>query len=698
MAALSPVASPGPAVRPVRSPEVPRARASTSPLTSCSSCSLGVLLGALAASGASGRSSRPQRAKTIRAASVVAEVGTQAGDKPVEGKKLKVIIAGGGVGGLTCALAMLKKGWDVRVYEKTGKFARFGGPIQFASNATSALKAIDERLFDRVMQKFTFTATRRCGIKDGSRSNGDFRMTDVLNPSYFVDKDVPADWFISFPLKECADFFNLPYTGVINRPDLQDILLDECKDVKEDFIVNGDGNSIQGCRYSGYTVFAGETVLEVPDYYECGYKVYIGPQRYFVTSDVGEGRIQWYAFLALPPGTRKAGDTWAGDTGDAKEGADVISYLKSLHEGWSEEVFYVLDNTPAESVEQRDLYDRWPEFFRSWADGNVVLLGDAVHPMMPNLGQGGCQAIEDAYELVRILDGSKTYSQDFDPKVTADALQRFYRNRMPRVAGISLLSGLASDLIINAFGTPWSPHDEAMVAFNLTCSDKGTDWRSYLTLAWKPFLQFVFFPLQFLFLYSHHPSGGMGDLPQRLVDEWEKRHREKAEAAFAAKRSGKASSSGPSFFAKVNQVEEEKVPDQNDFPVIRCRWEARQRSAAAADAILLYDEFTSLPNAAAGPQLIREAAQACEDGGLWTRALSLLEIACRPKSSSMILVRYLHQSCGASIRKIKTYQSAFAARARARRICAHGIGARCLRRNAPTRPLPRCSSFLMEGG
>lgn len=113
--------------------------------------------------------------------------------------------------------------------------------------------------------------------------------------------------------------------------------------------------------------------------------------------------------------------------------------------GWSSEVFQVLDSTDAESVEQklvsclmklcqkngratwkqqhcskreelhskqstaflqgrylektlgtrRDLYDRLPEFFRSWADGNVVLMGDAVHPMMPNLGQGGCQAIED---------------------------------------------------------------------------------------------------------------------------------------------------------------------------------------------------------------------------------------------------------------------------------------------------------------
>jgi zeaxanthin epoxidase len=45
----------------------------------------------------------------------------------------------------------------------------------------------------------------------------------------------------------------------------------------------------------------------------------------------------------------------------------------------------VLDATPPESVEQRDLYGRQPEFLRSWADGNVALLGDAVHAMMPNV-------------------------------------------------------------------------------------------------------------------------------------------------------------------------------------------------------------------------------------------------------------------------------------------------------------------------
>ena len=171
-------------------------------------------------------------------------------------------------------------------------------------------------------------------------------------------------------------------------------------------------------------------------------------------SDVGNGRVQWYAFCALPPGSAKAGDSWdEGETSEA-EGRGVIDYIKGLHEGWSDEIFQVLDQTPAASVEQRDLYDRWPEFTRSWAKGRVVLVGDAVHPMMPNLGQGGCQAIEDAYELGKHLAAAGTYENTLERPELEKALQDFYKDRMPRVAGVSLLSRLASDLIINAFDTP----------------------------------------------------------------------------------------------------------------------------------------------------------------------------------------------------------------------------------------------------
>jgi len=509
------------------------------------------------------------------------------------GRPLKIAIAGGGVGGLTTALYMLKKGFDVTVYEKTAAFARFGGPIQFASNALSVLKEIDDSLFDRVMEKFTFTGTRACGIKDGLRADGSFRMTgDSLD--YLFNKDAPADWFVKFPLKECADLYGLPYTGVVDRPDLQEILIDECSKLKPDFIQNGnpvegyvskgkgkgvtvnlaDGTTAeadilvgsdgiwsavraqmygeeikqssgdlkkrQGCTYSGYTVFAGETILSTPDYYETGYKVYIGPQRYFVTSDVGDGRIQWYAFFALPPGTKRAPSGWGGSERDnqADPEENLVDYIKSLHEGWSDEVMTVLDSTPPDSVEQRDLYDRSPELLRSWADGNVVLIGDAVHPMMPNLGQGGCQAIEDAYILTETLAATKSTAK------LENSLQDFYRKRIFRVTIVQFLSRLASDLIINAFDTPWSPHD-----------DKGKSWKSYLTFFWKPLLQYAIFPAQFAYLYSYFPSGNMGDLPEYLEKTWKAKHFEAAEKVFAEVADGKTFDSGPSFF-KNAEVEE----------------------------------------------------------------------------------------------------------------------------------------------
>jgi zeaxanthin epoxidase len=302
----------------------------------------------------------------------------------------------------------------------------------------------------------------------------------------------------------------------------------------------------QGCSYSGYTVFAGETVIKTADYYETGYKVYIGPKRYFVTSDVGDGRVQWYAFFAFPPGSKKAPSGWGGSTRDQQEdpGENLVEYIKSLHEGWTDEIMTILDATPPESVEQRDLYDRAPELLRSWADGNVVLIGDAVHPMMPNLGQGGCQAIEDAYVLTQVLQNCET-TEKLQP-----ALQSFYRKRILRVSIVQFLSRLASDLIINAFDTPWSPHD------NL-----GKTWKSYLTFFWKPFLQYVIFPGQFAYLYSYHPTGNMKDIPNQLESKWRKEHYKSAEEAFQRVATEGQATAGPSFFekAKVDPVSSDRV-------------------------------------------------------------------------------------------------------------------------------------------
>ena len=84
-----------------------------------------------------------------------------------------------------------------------------------------------------------------------------------------------------------------------------------------------------------------------------------------------------------------------------------------------------------------------------------------------------------------------------DPAAVRAALQTFTDRRKPRASAISLLSRLASDLIVNFFDTPWSPHDE-----------RGKGALAYLTFAWKPLLQYVVFPLQVrspLLSLSEHP-------------------------------------------------------------------------------------------------------------------------------------------------------------------------------------------------
>ena len=73
----------------------------------------------------------------------------------------------------------------------------------------------------------------------------------------------------------------------------------------------------------------------IRDSYDVGYNVYIGPQRYFVKSDVGDGRVQWYAFCALPAGSAKAGDSWDEGATTSEQGRSVVDYIKELHEGWS---------------------------------------------------------------------------------------------------------------------------------------------------------------------------------------------------------------------------------------------------------------------------------------------------------------------------------------------------------------------------
>ena len=386
------------------------------------------------------------------------------------------------------------------------------------------------------MKKFTFTGYRRNGLVDALRS----------------------EWYCTFDaMKDAADMFDLPYTGVVDRPDLQQIMLDaipegclsnsqkvksyevlpdyqgvkvQTQDGKEytgDVLIGADGiwsatraqmwNEAQkgpgsGCTYSGYIVFAGETTYQPEDYFDVGYKVYMGPKRYFVTSDVGRGRIQWYAFVAVAEGEEVPSDP-----------LEKREYVKAAFQGWSSQISDLLDATPANTVEDRSLYDRPPSVLKSWADGPVALLGDACHAMMPNLGQGGGQAMEDAHCILQKLKDLT------DRRQVPDALQDYYRSRIFRASAVQGLSRVASDILLGTFTFPWKAEEGLSAPYG-----KGRGDVSYESVVVN-YLRHILpgaFTAQFTFLYSFHPYKWSKEEVKVLVADVMDRHKKEAAEAW----------------------------------------------------------------------------------------------------------------------------------------------------------------------
>merc|ERR1712232_194098 len=207
------------------------------------------------------------------------------------------------------------------------------------------------------------------------------------------------------------------------------------------------------------------------------------------------GNYQWYAFLARPPGSSK--------TEEKPDGSSA--FLQEIFEGWSEDIHHILRATKEIEIEQRDLYDRPPSVFKPWTDGNVALMGDAVHAMMPNLGQGGCQAIEDAYVLVQELSELKS-RDDIE-----GALKTYRNRRLIRSASVQGLSRFASDIIIRGFDTP------AKITFSPEFKVENFNYFGIVTRMLQPILP-IFFWVQFNFLYDGHGNEGLGiDLVSGLL-------------------------------------------------------------------------------------------------------------------------------------------------------------------------------------
>lgn len=273
--------------------------------------------------------------------------------------------------------------------------------------------------------------------------------------------------FIKFNLLNHAMKRGLPVTSVICRMALQDILLngvgldivrnkskvvDFIQDSNKVTVILEDGQHYDGdvlvgadgiwskvrsklfgqedAKYSDYTCYSGLANFVPPYVDSVGYRVFLGLNQYFVASDVGNGKIQWYAFHKEPPNNT-----------DPPRGKK--KRLLNLFGHWCKDVVELISETQEDMILRRDIYDR--DMIYTWGVGRVTLLGDAAHPMQPNLGQGGCMAIEDCYQLILELDKFVKSGLDFQQSnEISTMLRRYEKKRMFRVSTVHAASRMAS--------------------------------------------------------------------------------------------------------------------------------------------------------------------------------------------------------------------------------------------------------------
>jgi 2-polyprenyl-6-methoxyphenol hydroxylase-like FAD-dependent oxidoreductase len=338
------------------------------------------------------------------------------------------IIIGGGIGGMALAAALERVGVTYEVHEQADELREVGAGLTLWSNAQIALA--------------------RLGVAEGLTLKGSIvARLEVRTPDGRV--------LAVTPLARAAKRFGVPGSVCAHRADILSELMRQsdparvrlrsrCVGFAErdgrvlahfadgheahgDFLIGADGlrSAVRARlfgdlppRYAGYTCWRGvaslvQTALPQGTAFEAW-----GRGRRFSIHHCGRGRLFWWACHNEPAdGTDSA----------AGRQADVLK----LFSDWHAPISAVITATP--EILRNDILDRPPS--RVWSRGRVTLLGDAAHPTTPNLGQGACQAIEDAVVLADQLRGGG------DPATVFRAYEKLRQRRTARITEDSFRMG-----------------------------------------------------------------------------------------------------------------------------------------------------------------------------------------------------------------------------------------------------------------
>lgn len=334
---------------------------------------------------------------------------------------MKAIVAGGGIGGLAAAAGLLRRGWDVTVLEQTAEFSVVGSAISLWPNAFRALEAVGATVPDG-----------RLGASGGLRDwRGRWivRMDDVAEHTARATiahrHDLRTALLDRVP-EECR-WAGVRVTGA-RVEGARAVVEHDGGELSADLLIGADGvNSAVRrvlwpeavARYSGQTAW--RLILPRPESMSEIWAETWGPGAVFGMFPMAGDRVYCYGTGTVPAGQR-------GQDGELPE-------LRRRFGGWCHPIPEILAAATEEQVLRNDIYylPPLPTFLR----GPVALLGDAAHAMTPNLGQGGCQALEDAATL--------SVAVETQPDL-GTALRRYDELRRPRTRAMGRKSLMGRDM------------------------------------------------------------------------------------------------------------------------------------------------------------------------------------------------------------------------------------------------------------
>ena len=321
------------------------------------------------------------------------------------GKRLTAAVIGGGIGGLAAAAALTRAGIEASVYEQAPALGEVGAGVLIGPNSVRLLHrlglaaAIDEvggwvgegstyyrHDGTRVAPVMTTDSAGWAAMYGMHRAD----LVDVLRRAIPADRIHPGHRAVSFEQRFGRDGRGTPRprvsfeNGAVAEADLV-VAADGIHSTLRRF-VTGQSTPV----FSGSVAYRG--VLDrarVPDWPARVFQVWMGRGRHIIVFPLRAGTL--LNFVGFVPADREMRESWSAP-GDPDA-------LRAAFEGFAAPVTGLLGQI--DSTFWWGLYDREP--LAEWTSGRLALLGDAAHPMLPHLGQGANQSIEDAFALAAVL-------------------------------------------------------------------------------------------------------------------------------------------------------------------------------------------------------------------------------------------------------------------------------------------------------